>query len=215
VKVIDASLATVSEAQFASIIDFAASIVPSLVFNYTEGPEVDEADVTALINAFKTALANQDANVLALFGQFTDYMIAEDVAGDLSNLAQALNAYNVIQYGADYLESDTYDQGYDVRAQIILVANRLNGFMTPARRALVDGIVNEAFTFMRTAEFLELNGMTLEQVNAMETDVEGMINDLLAQVAVVAGYNYQSLTGAQIEEIQILIEMLPMGKGVQ
>ncbi|HRY78753.1 MAG TPA: hypothetical protein P5154_08355, partial [Candidatus Izemoplasmatales bacterium] len=184
VKVIDASLATVSEAQFASIVDFVASIVPSLVFNFTEIPQENEADVTALINAFKTALANQDANVLALFGQFTDYMISEDIAGDLSTLAQTLNAYNTIQYGADYLESETYDEAYGVRAQIILVASSLNGFMTPARRALVDGIVNEAFTFMRTAEFLELNGLTLEQVNTMESDVEGMITDLLAQVAV-------------------------------
>jgi hypothetical protein len=216
VKVIDASLATVSENQLTSLVDFIASIVPSLVFNFNdEMTEVDPADVTALINAFKTALANQDANALALFGQLTDYMIAEDVTGEFSTLVQTLNAYNTIQYGANYLESEAYDEGYDMRAQIILIANHLNAFMNPARRALLDGIINEAFAFMRTPEFLELNGMTLENVNAMESDVEGMINDLLAQVAVVAGYNYQSLTGQQIEEIQTLLEMLPMGKGIR
>lgn len=197
-EALDPTLATLTEADVTAIVTLVSSALPTALL--AEG-DFTEADVIALINAVKTAIAAQDANVLTLFGALVDYVNAEDVAADFAALVTELDTWYVAQYGSDWMNSETLDESRMMYAYGIFAAHNLNAFVTSGRRALIDGIVAQVFTVMSTAEFLEANNLVLADVTAMQADVEGMIDDVLAQCAVIAAYDYKTLTAGQKTDV--------------
>ncbi len=204
-EALDPTLATLTEADVTAIVNLVTAALPTALM--AEG-DFTEADVIALVNAMKTAVATQDANILTLFGALVDYVNAEDVAGDFAALVTEVDTWYVGQYGSDWMNAETLDESRMMYAYAIFAAHHLDAFVTSGRRALIDGIVDQVFTVMSTAQFLEANDLTLADVTAMQTDVEGMIEDVLAQCAVVADYDYKTLTTEQQTQVQNLFDLL-------
>lgn len=203
-EALDPTLATLTEADVTAIVNLVAAALPTALL---ANGDFTEADVITLVNAMKTAISTQDANVLTLFGDLVDYVNTEDLTADFAALVTELDTWYVAQYGTDWMNAESVDESRMMYAYAIFAAHNLTAFVTSGRRALIDGIVDQAFTFMSTAEFLEANNLTIDDVNAMQTEVEGMIDDVLAQCAVIAAYDYKTLTTDQQTQVQNLFDL--------
>lgn len=202
-EALDPTLATLTESDVTAIVNLISVSLPT---GLMASGDVTEADVNALINSMKTAIAAQDANLLSLFSGLVDYVNSEDVAGDFAALLTELDTWYTGQYGSDWMDGEV-DQTRMMYAYAIFAAHNLDAFVTTERRALIDGIVAQAFAFMSTTEFLDAQGITLEDVTSMQEMVEGMIDDVLSQCAVIADYDYKNLTTAQETELQNFFEL--------
>jgi hypothetical protein len=195
VNALDATIATLTEGNVEAILDLVEVLIPiSQMTNET----FTEVEAAALIAAAKALIEAQDANLLGLLGDLTEYAKTEDVFGDLETLIGTLHTYQLAETAdPDYMEDWEWDSVYNDRAQAIFGCAHITAFVTVARRTQIDAVVNAVFAFMRTAHFLEINSMTVEQVNDLEAQVESLISDFLTDAAVIAAYNYAALTPEQ------------------
>ncbi|MFA5006200.1 MAG: hypothetical protein WC509_01845 [Candidatus Izemoplasmatales bacterium] len=207
----DATVGTLTEAEFAALADLVLSMIPEETL--AAQADVAVTVVENLVATVDTSLGDQDQNAIAVLSSLIGYVNDNDVFGAYGALVTRVHNQNVIDFGADYMDNYEFDESYGTYATIILIAHHLDAWMTPTIATQIDGIVAEAFDVMSTADFLALSGKTIDEVNDMEAAIVAMIDDLVAQAAVIADYNESALTADQKTEIQDFIAIIQNALG--
>ncbi|MDP3131068.1 MAG: hypothetical protein Q8N15_07050, partial [Bacillota bacterium] len=130
-----------------------------------------------------------------------------------ATLVTEIHSYNVSEFGADYLTDYDYDGEYGRYASVIFIAHHLDAWITTTQETQIDAVVGAAFDFMANADFLTVTGMTLQQVNDMETALVGAIDDVIAQAGTVGAYDADTLTVAQMDAINEFMSIIPNAFG--
>jgi len=208
---LNATVGTMTEAQLASVIDMVLAMVPEdeLATQLETTVPVLE-NLVALLN---TTLDAQDQNVLGLLQSFIVYANTNDLFGHYGMLVTEIHNHNVTEFGADYSNEMEYDGEYERYATVIFIAHHFDAWLDATQETRIDAVVGAAFDFMANADFLTLSGMTLQQINDMETTLVGAIDDVIAQAGTVGGYDADTLTVGQMEAIDEFMSIIPNAFG--
>jgi len=198
-NVLNATVATLTEAQVTALVNLLAVIVPVDLLAEQTGAQASV--ITALKTALTALIAAQDANVLALIASLTSYVVTQDVFGALQTLTTTIYNHNVAEFGADYQNDIDYDGLYDMNAMIIFAAGHLDAWYTSTNATKLAAVIAAVFDYLASPNFLTVSGMTLDDVNGMETMITGMIDSVFTQVETIKTYNANSLTGPQQDAI--------------
>jgi len=198
-NVLNATVATLTEAQVTALVNLLAVIVPVDLLAEQTGAQASV--ITALKTALTALIAAQDANVLALIASLTSYVVTQDVFGALQTLTTTIYNHNVAEFGADYQNDIDYDGLYDMNAMIIFAAGHLDAWYTSTNATKLAAVIAAVFDYLASPNFLTVSGMTIDDVNGMETMITGMIDSVFTQVETIKTYNANSLTGPQQDAI--------------
>jgi len=200
VNLLNATVGTLTEAEFAAVADMFLALIPEDQLATQSGQTV--LVVESLIGNLDAALSAQDQNVVALLGSLLDYLATEDVFGELQTLMTAVHEHELIAFGDDYRDDYEYDNAYAMYATMIFLAHHLDAWITATEETAIDAIVGEVFDFMADPDFLAVSGMTALEVTDLEDLFVQTIDELIAQAAVIGGYDYTSLSTDQQTDIQ-------------
>ncbi len=198
-NVLNATVATLTEAQVTALVNLLAVIVPVDLLAEQTGAQASV--ITALKTDLTALIADQDANVLALIASLTSYVVTQDVFGALQTLTTTIYNHNVAEFGADYQNDIDYDGLYDMNAMIIFAAGHLDAWYTSTNATKLAAVIAAVFDYLASPNFLTVSGMTIDDVNGMETMITGMIDSVFTQVETIKTYNANSLTGPQQDAI--------------
>ena len=207
----NATVGTMTEAQLASVLDMVLAMVPE--DELATQLETTVAVLDSLVALLNTTLDAQDQNVLGLLQSFIAYANTNDLFGQYGTLVTEIHQHNVTEFGADYLSDYDYDGEYGRYASVIFIAHHLDAWLDATQETRIDAVVGAAFDFMANADFLSLSGMTLQQVNDLETALVGAIDDVIAQAGTVGAYDADTLTVGQMDAINEFMSIIPNAFG--
>ncbi|MFA5036248.1 MAG: hypothetical protein WC479_03645 [Candidatus Izemoplasmatales bacterium] len=205
---LDSTIATLTDTETGDMIDFIASLIP-LDLIISSG----ELDITLLqmqdfLASLVTVLKAQDQGGMMLLNSFLDFLVSEDVFDNYAIMQTEVRTYYTSEYGADYYNIYEFlDDPYEEYSQVIFFSGLLYDFMNQTNLTMVQTMITSAFTFMKTTNAMAVSGMTIDQINAMETNVNTMITQVLSLAGTVKTYDVDTLTADEIDDILMLMEL--------
>jgi len=210
VMLLDATFMNLTDVELGIMIDMIIAMLP-------ESTMVTELMLTALqvdtlVASGDTMISSIAPDLIDLSGNLTDYIIASTLIDDLLAAHNAAITYYTTTYGDNY--RDYQDVDYDLLfeddpyldyAIAIVVAEHLNLFMVSGNITLVDGILTDFYTFMKTPEMLIAAEMTLAEVQIQETDAFDAVDDAVYYANIIKTYSVATLTVEQKANIDLFL----------
>jgi hypothetical protein len=210
---IDATYMHMSDLEVFAVIDMLLMMVPDsflatelMITIIQTGALLDNADTT--INALMPDLMD-------LLGNITDYIIASTLFDDLHTAKEEAIGYYKNNYGINYLEylDNTNYEGFETDyyldyAMAIVIAKHLNAFITISNEALIDGIIADIFTFLKTEEMILVLDTTLTDINNQELNIYSIFEDMIDYSNLIKGYQVSTLSPEQIIEVDYFVNLL-------
>ena len=196
-KVLDAT--TVDDVK--TVLEFYITYIPASVLESMF--EINAESAQTLHTLIKQTLDGQASNVRSLLVDLVNYLQSANFINEMKATMNASHQYNKTNYGADYENGmfswEAYQ--YDNYSNNIVLAKHVDTFMTSARRATLNQIINAAFAVMKSPTGLASFNMTLQDVTTLETAYMDALDLFLSEAAVIRTFTMASLTSIQKERI--------------
>ena len=161
---------------------------------------------TEFQNQLKIFLESESSVLRELLIDLFGYLQNASVVSQLRTLYGDLHTYRISLYGPDYIDnpsrpiSNDYYYHQEVATKIF-VAGHLKQFMTSAMHTKIEASMGRVFTFLKQPTVLESIGLTLADINELETNSLSVFRNVLTEAELIRTYNYKSLTQAQKERV--------------
>jgi len=209
INMLNVALDTITVAEVGQLIDMIVAVLPEDEISTSLGLTLLET--TTLIANGEIVLTSVTPDLLTFLGNLTDYLLTNEFFAGLSQVQHEIDVYYTNTFGTDYLYDSMYwEDPYEDYAMAIFMAGHVDMFVTLENRALIDGLLEEFFAFLKTDEMLTATGMLLEDIVTQETNVQTLLDSLVLNADVIKGYNVATLTPEQIIDIDEFLQYLPM-----
>ncbi|MDZ4195988.1 MAG: hypothetical protein U1C51_01930, partial [Candidatus Izemoplasmatales bacterium] len=196
-KVLDAT--TVEDVK--TVLEFYITYIPASVLESMF--EINAESAQTLHTLIKQTLDGQASNLRSLLVDLVNYLQSANLINEMKAAMNASHQYNKTNYGADY-ENGMFSweaYKYDKYSNQIVIAKHVDTFMTSARRATLNQVINAAFAVMKSPTGLASFNMTLQDVTSLETAYMDALDLFLSEAAVIRTFTIASLTTIQKERI--------------
>jgi hypothetical protein len=196
-KVLDAT--TVEDVK--TVLEFYITYIPASVLESMF--EINAESAQTLHTLIKQTLDGQASNLRSLLVDLVNYLQSANFINEMKAAMNASHQYNKTNYGADY-ENGMFSweaYKYDKYSNQIVIAKHVDTFMTSARRATLNQVINAAFAVMKSPTGLASFNMTLQDVTSLETAYMDALDLFLSEAAVIRTFTIASLTTIQKERI--------------
>lgn len=205
---LDSTIATLTDAETGAIIDFYATMLPLEMIISNFELDMTVLEMQSLLTGLTTVLKAQDQVGMLLINSLLDYIVSESVFDDLAAMQLEMRAYYVSEYGVDYYNNVEFiDDQYGTYYEVIFFSGLLDGFMGTTNLTALQAMITAGFTYMKTPAVLDASGLTIDAITAMETNINGMITQILDLTEIVKTYDFDTLTPDQIENIHLLMAL--------
>ncbi|MCK7486876.1 MAG: hypothetical protein MZU97_16275 [Bacillus subtilis] len=185
-----------STADAQTLITLLTALIPQAQLQEMLG--INAFQSAALVGAINTALNDETTDMRSFILSLLNYLIDESVLEGLRTVLGANYSYYTTNYGDDYLSNyEHYSDSYGEYAIAIYVAGHIDAFMTAGNVEILKGFVTTAFTIIKRSEVLAGMNLILADVQEIETNLQQMIDDFIAQARIVKNYNPATLTTEQ------------------
>ncbi|MDD3842977.1 MAG: hypothetical protein PHD24_05975, partial [Candidatus Izemoplasmatales bacterium] len=211
---LDSTIATLSDAETGAIIDFYATMLPLEMIISNFELDMTVVEMQSLLTSLTTLLKAQDQVGMLLLNSLLDYIVSESVFDDYAAMQVEVRAYNTLTYGVDYVGNvDFYnDDPYETYCEVIFFSGVISGYMNTTNLTAVQAMITAGFAYMKTPAVLDASGLTIDFINAMETNINGMITQIIDLANIVENYDIDTLTTDQITNIELLISYFDNGE---
>jgi len=178
---------------------------------YEDGPLAygTEAQYLAAVNVLKSALVGQMDNLQVLVNGMSNYALSSGLFTDMKQMQEDIHDYLITEYGAEYRDGYTYySDNVPDYANAILAAGFIDGYFTSTNKAKLQSVIDAAFAAMKTSEFLTASGMTLADVNELQTTVNDKLDNLFTYADTIKNYDAFNLTEAQIVNVENFMNVM-------
>ncbi len=185
-----------STADAQTLITLLTALIPQAQLQEMLG--INAFQSAALVGAINTALNDETTDMRSFILSLLNYLIDESVLEGLRTVLGTNFSYYTTNYGDDYLSNyEHYSDSYGEYAIAIYVAGHIDAFMTAGNVEILKGFVTTAFTIIKRSEVLSGMNLILADVQEIETNLQQMIDDFIAQARIVKNYNPATLTTEQ------------------
>lgn len=207
------TIGTMTDAQITSLIDLLAEAAPVEQLASENGMTLAEAQAFAdLVEATLRSIA---PDVHDLLNNLMAYAVDNDLIMEINQLQSSIKTYYVTAYGEEYYNNPAYfEDDYEQNAITIFICQHIDAFFNSANQTLARGLITDLATLAKNESVYSMMEMTLDQVNALETQINDAFDGAITKSAIIKDYDPASLTAAQLEEIAAL-QALFQGIGPQ
>jgi len=170
----NAVMSDLSAADIDAFVNLIIAVLPQPVIVAESGLTAEQ--VSALVTLIDGAITDQSANALAFLNAFIDYVVVNDVVGDAGLMRASVAAYYTTLYGADFKWTEGYgtdSSQYDMITSILFACQQIDPFLTETNLGYLNAVSAELFDVLSDPNMLLVTKMTIEAVNAMETNING------------------------------------------
>ncbi|MBU1144323.1 MAG: hypothetical protein KJ971_00515 [Firmicutes bacterium] len=204
-------LGETTDADTLAITELILSVIP--FDSLLDTGELSTSQRDTLKTAIETTALDEAVTLVDLLTALLKYEDDNDLFEDLNQVQENIANYYMDEYGSDYLEYDSYESDdYSSYALAILFAKNFDSFMNSTNKNRVNELVTAVFAIAKTAEYRDISGMTLSEIEVIETAlVTDFLDYLIDNSDVVKGYNVNSLTNAQKAILDDYVDVLNSG----
>ncbi|MBN2504318.1 MAG: hypothetical protein JXB20_03135 [Bacilli bacterium] len=198
---LDAVLQNLDDADVEAVVNMFVSTIDYETIGVDSG--LTNAQVDTMRTNLETLLVTHMPNLLSLLQELTTYIDSETVVQDIVALVEIVNNHYSNTFGDDYKSSDEYlaDQ-YELYSMIIFASTHFNAYLDSDNQEIVDAMITAIFNFIKTAEFMSLADLTLEEINPIESAVNDLYDFMISEAAAFSTYDRDNLTIVQKDRIE-------------
>jgi uncharacterized membrane protein YvlD (DUF360 family) len=206
----NAVMSDLSAADIDAFVSLIVAVLPQPLLVIESGLTAEQ--VSALVTLIDGAITDQSANVLAFLNAFIDYVVLNDVVGDTGLMRASIAVYFTGLYGADFkpaLDFGTDNSQYDMITSVLFACQQVDPFLTETNLDYLNAVSAELFDVLRDPNMLLVTEMTLEAVNAMETNINSAGAAFRLYVTTIKDFPaYASLSNEQKTTIFEFVTMI-------
>jgi len=167
--------------------------------------------IEGIITQVQLVLGTSSDDLLALINSLIDYAVTNEVIAEIDAMEIILNDYYVTNFGADYRSDYMVDLGHKNLTELLYAVKQIDTYYDGANITRIQTLIDDVFAALNNPVILELMDITALELADQKTMIEDMIDEVTAQIAIVATYyglNVETLTEAQRTEIDTLMSYL-------
>jgi len=197
---VNAVMSDLSAADIDAFVNLIVALLPQPLIASETGLTTEQ--VSALVTLIDGAITDQSANVLAFLNAIIDYIVVNDVVGGVGTMRAVVAAYYEGLYGVNFKWTEGYGTDvsqYDMITSILFGCQQIDPFLTEANLGYLNAVSAKLFDVLSDPNMLLVTGMTVETVNAMETNINGAGAAFREYVIAIKNFpEYALLTNEQI-----------------
>lgn len=205
----DVVFTNMSTTDLATITDLVIAVLPVETLAIQSG--MTELEIAAILAQVELVLGTSSDELLGLINSLIDYAVTNEVIDEIDAMELVLNDYYVTNFGADYRSDYMVDMGHKNLTELLYAVKQIDTYYDGANVTRIQTLIDDVFAALNNPTILTLMDMTALELADQKTQLEDMIDEVTAQIAIVATYyglDVETLTEAQRTEIDTLMSFL-------
>lgn len=155
-------------------------------------PDMDGIDYSVLLTAIEDGLIARNDEVIGLVQSVFELAATTEYLSDILNYSESI-----------------YEDEDAIYAILIESANMVNDLESEISGD-IDGIVSELSTVLQNPDLMSTLGLTSSGVTDLIDDIETYVEDVFEAADKIKDYDYQSLTEAQMEDVESFMDVFSL-----